>query len=65
MVVNRLLCPLHKGLIQHGYYSIRAFDSVDDPWLCCGAGTQLFRLRGEYRSVCTAKSVGSKYISYI
>lgn len=56
IAVNRLLCPLHKGLIQRGYSFNKAFDSVEDPWLCCGGGTQPYRLRGEYRSVCTALS---------
>lgn len=65
IAVNRLLCPLHKGLIQRGYSFNKAFDSVEDPWLCCGGGTQPYRLRGEYRSVCTAQSSGSKYIRLI
>jgi len=65
IAVNRLLCPLHKGLIQHGYYSNKALDSVEDPWLCCGGRTQTYRSRGEYHSVCTAKSGGSKYIRLI
>lgn len=29
--VNRLLCPLHKGLIQCGYSFNKVFDSVEDP----------------------------------
>lgn len=62
IAVNRLLFPLHKGLIQRGYSFNKAFDSVEDPWLCCGGGTQPYRLRGEYRSVCTAQSSGSKYL---
>lgn len=62
IAVNQLLCPLHKGLIQRGYSFNKAFDSVEDPWLCCGGGTQPYRLRGEYRSVCTTQSSGSKYI---
>lgn len=56
IAVNRLLCPLHKGLIQRGYSFNKAFDSVEDPCLCCGGGTQPYRLRGEYRSVSTAQS---------
>lgn len=65
ITVNRLLCPLHKSLIQRGYSFNKAFDSVEDAWLCCCGGTQPNRLRGEYRLVCTAKSSGSKYNSLI
>lgn len=65
IAVNRLLCPLHKGLIQRGYSLNKAFDSVEDPWLCCSGGTQAYRLRGEYRSVCAAHSSRSKYIRLI
>lgn len=65
MAVNRLLCPLHKGLIQRGYPFNKAFDSVEDPWLCCDGGTQTYRLRGEYRSVCTALNSGAKFICLI
>ena len=65
IALNRLLCPLHKGLIQRRYSFNKAFDSVEDPWLCCAGRTLPYRLRGENRSVCTAQSSGSKYICLI
>lgn len=34
IAVNRLLCPLHKSLIQPGYSFNKAFNSVEDAWLC-------------------------------
>lgn len=65
IAVNQLLCPLHKGLIQRRYSFNKAFDSVEDPWLCCASRTQPYRLRGENRSVCRGQSSGSKYICLI
>lgn len=65
MAVNRLLCPLHKRLIQRGYSFNKAFDSVEDPWLCCRGGTQLKRLEGECRPVRAAQSGAAKRISLI
>ena len=54
-----------RDQFSENYSFNKAFDSVEDPWLCCCCRTQPYRSRGECRSVCRAHSGRLKSVCLI